>query len=135
MMPSSAWASASAASTSSHDWKRAVSLNSARTPGSSMRREVGSSSMGALPPPGHVEAVHARGVGAHDLGLLVLRHAGEDLAQDLARLREGGLAVGIVRAPHHVVHADLVAQADADAVLLEAQDDVAVEEVARPHTV
>jgi len=38
--------------------------------------------------------------------------------------------VGIVGAPHHVVDADHVAQADADRVLLEAQEDVAVEEVA-----
>src|SRR5215475_7217013 len=43
MMPKSAWASASAASTSSHAWKRAASVNSARTPGSSIRNEVGSS--------------------------------------------------------------------------------------------
>ena len=37
----------------------------------------------------------------------------------------------IVRAPHHVVDADDVAQANADGVLLEAQDDIAAEEVAR----
>src|SRR5438445_8656782 len=88
MMPSSACASASAASTSSHDWKRADSVNSARTPGSSMRSEVGSSSMTRQP--GDVEAVHARGVAADDLRLLVVRHAGQDLAEDLARLRERG---------------------------------------------
>jgi hypothetical protein len=35
-----------AASTSNQDWKRAGSVNSARTPGSSIRRDVGSSSMG-----------------------------------------------------------------------------------------
>src|SRR5260370_478777 len=46
MMPSSACARASAASTSNQDWKRADSVNSARTPGSSIRRDVGSSSMG-----------------------------------------------------------------------------------------
>src|SRR5262245_52150125 len=45
MMPNSACASASAASTSSHAWKRAASVNSARTPGSSIRNEVGSSCM------------------------------------------------------------------------------------------
>src|SRR5258706_3128385 len=48
MTPSSACDCARAASTSSHDWNRACSVNSARTPGSSIRSEVGSSSMGAL---------------------------------------------------------------------------------------
>src|SRR5262245_12635469 len=130
MMPSSACASASAASTSSHDWKRAASVKSARTPGSSIRRDVGSSSMGT-----HLrrlEPVDARGIAADDLRLLVLGHPGQDLGQDLPRLRERGLAVRIVRAPHHVVDADHVAQANADRVLLEAQHDVAMEEVARP---
>src|SRR5712691_4977570 len=45
MIPNSACANASAASTSSHAWKRAASVNSARTPGSSIRNEVGSSCM------------------------------------------------------------------------------------------
>src|SRR2546429_8328977 len=45
MMPNSACDSASAASTSSHAWKRAASVNNARTPGSSIRNEVGSSCM------------------------------------------------------------------------------------------
>ena len=48
---------------------------------------------------------------------------------------EMSTAVRIVRAPHHAVDADDVAQANADGVLLEAQDDVAVEEVAREHAV
>src|SRR5215813_8319704 len=128
MMPSSACASASAASTSSHDWKRAASVNSARMPGSSMRREVGSSSMGT-----HLrrlEPIDARGRAANDLRLLVLGHARQDLGENLPRLRERGLAVRIVRAPHHVVDADHVAQTDADRVLLEAQHDVAVKEIA-----
>src|SRR5215813_2819125 len=133
MMPSSACASASAASTSSHDWKRAASVNSARTPGSSMRSEVGSSSMGT-----HLrrlEPVDARGIAPDDLRLLVVGHARQNLGEDLARLRERGLAVRIVRAPHHVVDADHVAQANADRVLLEAQHDVPVEEVAWLHAV
>ena len=37
--------------------------------------------------------------------------------------------------PNHVVGADDVAQANADGVLLEAQDDVAAEEVAREYAV
>src|ERR1700719_3215262 len=61
-----------------------------------------------------------------------------DLRQDLPRLGKRRLAVRIVRAPHHVVPhhvvgADDVAQANAGGVLLEAQDDVAAEEVAREH--
>src|SRR6266545_2683343 len=83
--------------------------------------------------PRQVEAVHARGVAAHDLRLLGRRHAGEDFRQDLLRPRERRLAVGIVGAPHHVVDADHVAQADPDRVLLEAQDDVAVEKAAGGH--
>ncbi len=43
--------------------------------------------------------------------------------------------MGVVRAPHHVVHADDVPQTDADRVLLEAQHDVAMEEVTRAHAV
>src|SRR5262245_6078254 len=129
MIPSSACAWASAASTSSHDWKRAASVKSARIPGSAIRSEVGSSSMG-----GHLrdfEAVDPCGVAADDPGLLVLGHARKDLGQDLPRLRECGLAVRIVRAPHHVVDADHVAQANADRVFLKAQHDVAMEEVTR----
>src|SRR5690349_5218151 len=133
MMPSSACAWANAASTSSHDWKRAASVKSARTPGSSIRSEVGSSSMDAHL--GDVEVVDTRGVAAHDLRLLVLRHARQDLGEDLARLRERGFAVRVVGAPHHVVDPDHVAQADADRVLLEAQHDVPAEEVARAHPI
>jgi hypothetical protein len=53
-------------------------------------------------------------------------------------LRDWGkrrFAVRVVQAPHHVVDADDVTQANADRVLLEAQHDVAVEEVARDHAV
>src|SRR5215468_2732119 len=78
----------------------------------------------------HVEPVDACGIAADDLRLLGLGHPREDFGQDLARLRERGLAVRIVRAPHHIVHADHVAQADANRVLLEAQHDVAMKEVA-----
>jgi hypothetical protein len=54
------------------------------------------------------------------LGLLVIRHALQDRRQDLPRLGKRRLAVRIVGAPHHVVDADDVAQANADRVLLEA---------------
>jgi hypothetical protein len=56
--------SARVASTSSQDWKRAASVNSAGTPSSSIRREVGSSSSDGQPR--HVKIVHAGGVAAGD---------------------------------------------------------------------
>src|SRR5262249_56464808 len=107
----------------------AALVSRAGTPTSSIRGEVGSSSRDGQPR--HVEIVHAGGVAGGDLGLFVVRHALQDLRQDLARLGKRRLAVRIVRAPHHVVDADDVAQANADGVLLEAQDDIAAEEVAR----
>src|SRR6266851_4779742 len=87
--------SARAASTSSQDWKRAASVNSTGTPSSSIRREVGSSSRDGQPR--HVKIVHAGGVAGGDLGLFVVRHAGQDLRQDLPRLGKRRLAVRIVR--------------------------------------
>src|SRR6516162_8749466 len=97
----------------------------------SSARTVGSSRSGQ---PRHVKTVHAGGVAAGDLGLFVVWHALQDLRQDLPRLGKRRLAVRIVRAPHHVVDADDVAQANTDGVLLEAQDDIAAEEVAGLHT-
>src|SRR6266478_9405142 len=90
--------------------------------------------------PSQVEIVHAGGVAAGDLGLFVVRHPGQDLRQDFPRLGKRRLAVRIVRAPHHVVphpgvDTDDVSQANADGVLLEAQHDVAAEEVAREYAV
>jgi len=117
----------------SQDRKRAAAVNGARTPTSPIRRAVGASSRGGQPR--HVEIVHAGGVAAGDLGLFIVRHALQDLRQDLARSGKRRLAVRIVRSPHHVVDADDVAQASADGVLLEAQHDVAAEEVARQHAV
>jgi hypothetical protein len=70
--------------------------------------------------PRRVKAVHAGSIAAGDLGLFVVRHPGQDLRQDLPRLGKCRLAVRIVRAPHHVVDADDVSQANADGVLLEA---------------
>src|SRR5712691_5709674 len=64
--------------------------------------------------PRHVKIVHAGGVAAGDprigvrgrLGLLVVRHSGQDLRQDFPRLGKRRFAVRIVRAPHHVVDTD-----------------------------
>jgi hypothetical protein len=53
---------------------------------------------------------------------------GQDVRQDLPRLGKRRFAVRIVGAPHHVVDADDVSQANADGILLKAQHDVAVEE-------
>src|SRR4051794_33553167 len=64
----------------------------------------------------YTRAVFAAG----DLGLLVARHPGQDLRQDLPGLGKGRLAVRIVRSPHHVVDADDVSQANTDRILLEA---------------
>ena len=50
-------------------------------------------------------------------------------------MRKRQLAVWIVRAPHHVVHADDVSQTNTDGILLEAQYDVAVEKIVREHRV
>src|SRR2546430_7950344 len=41
----------------------------------------------------------------------------------------------LFRSPHHVVHADHLPQANPDGVLLEAEHDVAMEEVAGSHAV
>jgi hypothetical protein len=71
--------------------------------------------------PSRVKFVQAGGVAAGDLGLFVVPHPGQDLRQDLPRLGKRRLAVRIVRAPHQVVDADDVAHANADGVLLEAQ--------------
>ena len=57
------------------------------------------------------------------------------ISERILRDRGRQLAVPIIRAPNHVVGADDVAQANADGVLLEAQDDVAAEEVARERSV
>jgi mono/diheme cytochrome c family protein len=80
-----------------------------------------------------VEVVQPRHVRVRDLPAVGLRHAIEDAFEDLTRPREGGLRVRVVRSPHQQIDADEVAVADAQAVLLEAQEDVAAEEVAGQH--
>src|SRR5436190_9872807 len=78
-----------------------------------------------------IGVVEARGVVARDLSSLAVRNAIEDALEDLPRLREGGLGVRVVRAPHERVEADEFAIANAEAVFLERQKHVAVEEIAR----
>ena len=107
-----------AASTPGQDWKPAGSVNSAGTPSSSIRGEVGASSRASQPR--HVKIVDAGGVTGGDLGLFIVRHPGQDPRQDFPRLGKRRLAVRVVRAPHHVVDTDDVSQANADGVLLQA---------------
>src|SRR5262245_44049090 len=78
-----------------------------------------------------IELVQPRGVVARDLSALVVRHTIQDALEDLPRLREGGLGVRVVRAPHERVDADELAIANAEAVFLKRQEHVAVEEIAR----
>ena len=80
---------ASAASTSSQDWKGAASVDRVRRQSSSIRREVGFSSRDAQP--GYVKIVRAGGIAAGDprivvrnrLGLFVVQHAPSDLARGI----------------------------------------------------
>src|SRR5262249_55152190 len=66
-----------------------------------------------------LEVVDPHLVPAQDQLLLVLGHAGEVAGDGLARLREGGVEVRVVRTPHHLVHADQVAAAHAGHIVLE----------------
>ena len=81
---------ATKSSASSQDRKRAASADSAGTSSSSIRREVGSS--GSDRQPRHVKIVDAGGVAAGDLGLLVVRHPGQDLKPRVTSHWEGETA-------------------------------------------
>src|SRR5712691_2906004 len=83
----------------------------------------------ALSDPHHIKMIQAGGIASHDLGIVILGHSGQDLRQNLSGLWERGLAMGIIGAPHEVVHANNVPQADADLILLEAQENIAMEKV------
>ena len=77
-----------------------------------------------------VEVVQPGGVAADYLRLLVFRHPGKDLVQDLPRPGERRLRVRIVRPPHQVVYTYRSAVIDTPSVLLETDQDVGPEEVA-----
>src|SRR5215475_13448086 len=79
--------------------------------------------------PRQIKVIQAGGIAPNDLGVFVLGHSGQDLRQNLAGLWECGLTMRIIGALYHVVHANKVPQADADRILLEAQEDIAMEKV------
>src|SRR5262249_792431 len=79
--------------------------------------------------PRQIKVIQAGGISPNDLRVFVLGHSGQDLRQNLAGLWECGLTIGVIRAPPHVVHDNKVPQADADRILLEAQEDIAMEKV------
>src|SRR5687768_13293731 len=82
-----------------------------------------------LSDPRHIKVIQASSIASHDLGAFVPRHSRQDLCQNLPGLWERGLTMGIIGAPHHVVHPNNVSQADTDLILLEAQENIAVEKV------
>ena len=81
-----------------------------------------------------VEAPQADGVGAEDAPEVVLGQAAEDVAQRLAVNGRRALEVRVVRPPHELVDADLVAHLGLVALHERAaQPDVLLEVVAGPH--
>src|SRR5262245_51228065 len=78
-----------------------------------------------------VEVIQSGGVFAGDLTLLLVGHAAQDAVDDGARLGKGRLRMGVVRAPHQIIHADVRPELDAKGVFLEADEDVLAEEIAR----
>src|SRR5262245_54095690 len=73
-----------------------------------------------------MEAEELGGVGRGDLAPVLLGRALEDALQELARLRPRRLGVGEVAAPQHIVDADDVPELDAEVVLHELHEHVAV---------
>src|SRR5215831_7117707 len=78
-----------------------------------------------------VEVIQSGGVFAGDLTLLLVGHAAQDAVDDGARLGKGRLSMGVVRAPHQIIHADVRPELDAQGIFLEADEDVLAEEIAR----
>src|SRR6202035_2325606 len=74
--------------------------------------------------------VYPDSIASGDLGLLVFSAVYQNLLNDLLGPREGGLDMGIIRAPEEIVDADDVAVAYAHSIFLEARKHVAVEIVA-----
>src|SRR5580704_11303394 len=72
-------------------------------------------------------------IAAGDLGLLLFGAVAQNLLDDLPAPREGGLDMGVIRAPEEVVDADDVAVAYPHGVFLEAGEYVAVKIVAGQH--
>src|SRR4029079_6029327 len=66
-----------------------------------------------------LEVVDPDHVPAQDQLLFILRHVDKVAGDRLARLREGRIEVRVVRAPHHLVHADQITAAHAGHIVLE----------------
>ena len=81
-----------------------------------------------------VEAPQVDGIGAEHAADVVLGHAAEDVPQHLAVHGRGALEVRVVRTPHELVDADLVAHLGLVALHERAaHPDVLLEVVAGPH--
>src|SRR5439155_26522527 len=77
------------------------------------------------------EAEHLGRVTRGDLLQIGLRHAGEHPFEELLRSRKGRLGMRIVAAPQHVLDADAITQLNAEIVLHELDEHVALPVVAR----
>ena len=80
-----------------------------------------------------LKPVHPGRIATGDLGFLLLGTVHQDLLKNLLALRESGFHMGIVGAPLEAVHPNYVPQPYAQFILLESQEDVAVEIVAGLH--
>src|ERR1700737_1477373 len=77
--------------------------------------------------------VYPGGIASGGFGLLLFSAVLQNLLNDLPAPGEGGLDMGIIRAPEEIIHTDDVAVAYAHGVFLEARKHVAVEIVAGQH--
>src|SRR5439155_253593 len=80
-----------------------------------------------------VEMVNPGGVASGDLGLLLFSAVDQNILNNLPAPGEGGLDMGVIRAPEEIVDTDDVAVAYALGIFLEARKHVAVEIVAGQH--
>src|SRR5262245_35631845 len=81
------------------------------------------------------EAVQPCGVPARDQRLLLLWNPLQNAVDDLSGVGKGGLGMGIVRPPQQVLDPNVGAKLDAEVVLLEADEDIVTEEIARQRSV
>src|SRR5712672_1068576 len=77
--------------------------------------------------------VYPGSIASGDFGLLLFSTVLQNLLNDLPAPGEGGLDMGIIRAPEQIVDTDDVAVAYAHGIFLEARKHVAVEIVAGQH--
>src|SRR5690349_16052850 len=72
---------------------------------------------------------------ADDLALLLIRHVLKDTVDDLTRPGKGRFSMGVVGAPHQVLHPHIGAELDTQGVFLETNEDVLAKEVTRQHAI